>query len=152
MRMLKLDQLKSDLKENGVIVIPGFFERKLIEDIQLAAKNIFQIQFDYLGIKGDYLSQMTQLFQNHLDTFISCGKLIQTGLVELYQLSVNPDLIELVKNLGLSKPLMCTRPMLFFNHPNLAMSEHFYKTPLHQDWVSMLASQDSIVVWFPSYF
>ena len=24
MRMLKLDQLKSDLKENGVIVIPGF--------------------------------------------------------------------------------------------------------------------------------
>ena len=149
MRMLKLDQLKSDLKENGVIVIPGFFERKLIEDIQLAAKNIFQIQFDHLGIKGDFLSQMTQLFQNHLDTFISCGKLIQTGLVELYQLSVNPDLIELVKNLGLSKPLMCTRPMLFFNHPNLAMSEHFYKTPLHQDWVSMLASQDSIVVWFP---
>ena len=85
MRMLKLDQLKSDLKENGVIVIPGFFERKLIEDIQLAAKNIFQIQFDHLGIKGDFLSQMTQLFQNHLDTFISCGKLIQTGLVELYQ-------------------------------------------------------------------
>ena len=53
MRMLKLDQLKSDLKENGVIIIPGFFERKLIEDIQLAAKHIFQIQFDQLGIKGD---------------------------------------------------------------------------------------------------
>ena len=44
---------------------------------------------------------MTQLFQEHLDTFISCGKLIQTGLIELYQLSVHPELIELVKNLGL---------------------------------------------------
>jgi len=147
--MLNIDQLKSDLKEKGVVVIPGFFGRELIKNIQLAAKKIFQIQFKHLRIKGDFLTPMTCLFKEHLDTFVSCGKLIKTGLIELYQLSVNPDLIELVKNLGLSSPLMCTRPMLFFNHPQLAMSEHFYKTPVHQDWVSMLASQDSIVVWFP---
>ncbi|MEY4610206.1 MAG: hypothetical protein RL246_525 [Bacteroidota bacterium] len=147
--MLDFDQLKADLDRDGVVVIPGFFERETIEKIHLAAKRIFQIQFDHLGLEGDFLTQMTTLFKEHLSTFISCGKLIQTGLVELYQLSVNPKLIELVKDLGLSSPLMCTRPMLFFNHPQLAMSEHFYKTPLHQDWVSMLASQDSIVVWFP---
>jgi ectoine hydroxylase-related dioxygenase (phytanoyl-CoA dioxygenase family) len=44
---------------------------------------------------------------------------------------------------------MCTRPVLFFNHPTLAKSEHFYKTPLHQDWGSMLSSSDSLVVWLP---
>lgn len=147
--MLEIGRLKLELKDEGVIVIRDFFEKELIENIQSAAKKIFQIQFDHLDIKGDFLSQMTTLFKDHLDTFISCGKLIQTGLIELYQLSVNPKLIELIKDLGLSKPLMCTRPMLFFNHPQLAMSEHFYKTPLHQDWVSMLASEDSIVVWFP---
>jgi ectoine hydroxylase-related dioxygenase (phytanoyl-CoA dioxygenase family) len=55
----------------------------------------------------------------------------------------------LLKDLGLEHPLMCTRPVLFFNHPSLAKSEHFYKTPLHQDWTSMLASDDSVVVWLP---
>ncbi len=147
--MLDLAQLKTDLDKDGVVVVPGFFDRQTIENIHLAAKRIFQIQFDHLGIEGDFLTQMTTLFKNHLSTFTSCGKLIQTGLVELYQLSVDPELVQLVKGLGLSSPLMCTRPVLFFNHPHLAMSEHFYKTPLHQDWVSMLSSQDSIVIWFP---
>jgi len=147
--MLDLAQLKTDLDKDGVVVVPGFFDRQTIENIQLAAKRIFQIQFDHLGIEGDFLTQMTTLFQNHLSTFTSCGKLIQTGLVELYQLSVDPKLVQMVKGLGLSSPLMCTRPVLFFNHPDLALSEHFYKTPLHQDWVSMLSSQDSLMIWFP---
>ena len=74
MDMLKLDQLKSDLKENGVIVIQGFFERKLIEDIQLAAKNIFQIQFDHLGIKGDYLSDIVV---SNMDVHFTYEKLLK---------------------------------------------------------------------------
>jgi phytanoyl-CoA hydroxylase len=92
---------------------------------------------------------MQSLFENHLEEFIACGKMIQSGLIELYQLAVNPELMSLFKDLGLSHPLMCTRPVLFFNHPSLAKSEHFYKTPLHQDWTSMLASDDSVVVWLP---
>ena len=147
--MWNIDELKITLEKKGIILIPDFFPRTQIEEIQNSAKKIFQIQFDYLGIEGDFLAQMTQLFKEHLDVFISCGKLIQTGLIELYQLSVDPKLIQLIKDLGLNFPNMCTRPMLFFNHPNLAMAEHFYKTPIHQDWVSMLASQDSVVVWFP---
>jgi hypothetical protein len=145
----QLSEIKRKLEEDGVVVIPGFFKPELIEKIHQQAKAIFQIQFDKHNIKGDYLSQMVELFENHLDTFINCGKLIQTGLIELYQLAVNPELIQLTKDLGLEFPNMCTRPMLFFNHPKLAKQEHFYKTPIHQDWVSMLASDDSIVVWLP---
>jgi ectoine hydroxylase-related dioxygenase (phytanoyl-CoA dioxygenase family) len=92
---------------------------------------------------------MQSLFEHHLEEFIACGKMIQSGLIELYQLAVNPQIVQLMKDLGLAHPLMCTRPVLFFNHPSLAKSEHFYKTPLHQDWTSMLASDDSLVVWLP---
>jgi hypothetical protein len=141
--------LKKQLQEEGLIILPGFFDPTLIGQIQTAAKAIFDIQFKRFGITGDYLSQMQNLFENHLEEFISCGKMIQSGLIELYQLAVNPDLMRLLKDLGLSHPLMCTRPVLFFNHPSLAKSEHFYKTPLHQDWTSMLASDDSVVVWLP---
>jgi ectoine hydroxylase-related dioxygenase (phytanoyl-CoA dioxygenase family) len=141
--------LKKELQEQGLIILPGFFDPQLISQIQQAAKAIFDIQFKRFGIEGDYLTQMQSLFEHHLEEFISCGKMIQSGLVELYQLAVNPDLMALLKDLGLSHPLMCTRPVLFFNHPSLAKSEHFYKTPLHQDWTSMLASDDSVVVWLP---
>ena len=141
--------LKNQLKEEGLIILPGLFDPVLIRQIQEAAKSIFDIQFKRFHIEGDYLTQMQSLFENHLEEFISCGKMIQSGLIELYQLAVNPKLIELLKDLGLEHPLMCTRPVLFFNHPSLAKSEHFYKTPLHQDWTSMLASYDSVVVWLP---
>ena len=77
--MLDFNQLKADLDRDGVVVIPGFFDRETIEKIHVAAKRIFQIQFEYLGIEGDFLTQMTRLFNEHLSTFISCGKLIQTG-------------------------------------------------------------------------
>jgi hypothetical protein len=141
--------LKKQLQEEGLIILPGFFDPALIGQIQTAAKAVFDIQFKRFGITGDYLSQMQSLFENHLEEFIACGKMIQSGLIELYQLAVNPELMSLFKDLGLSHPLMCTRPVLFFNHPSLAKSEHFYKTPLHQDWTSMLASDDSVVVWLP---
>lgn len=141
--------LKKELQEQGLIILPGFFDSEIVGQIQKAAKAVFDIQFKHFNIKGDYLTQMQILFENHLEVFISCGKMIQSGLIELYQLAVNPDLMILLKELGLHHPLMCTRPVLFFNHPSLAKSEYFYKTPLHQDWTSMLASDDSVVVWLP---
>lgn len=147
--MKNIEEIKHTLKQEGLVVLPGFFDEKEIEKLYEAAKMIFQIQFEKLGIQGDFLSQMKELFENHLETFMNCGKLIQSGLIELYQLAVHPEMIKLLKEIGLEVPAMCTRPVLFFNHPDLAKKEHFYKTPLHQDWVSMLASDDSVVVWMP---
>jgi len=144
-----IQQIRNELDQNGLVIIPGFFDEKMIEKLHESAKKIFQIQFNYFGIKGDFLTQMQILFNDHLDVFISCGKMIQQGLVELYQLGFHPDLVNLMKEIGMEMPTMCTRPVLFFNHPSLAKSEHFYKTPLHQDWGSMLSSSDSLVIWLP---
>jgi ectoine hydroxylase-related dioxygenase (phytanoyl-CoA dioxygenase family) len=144
-----IEQIKSDLHQNGLVIIPGFFDPSTIQNLHESAKAIFQLQFDHFQIKGEFLNNMQTLFNDHLDVFISCGKMIQQGLVELYQLGFHPDLVNLMKEIGLELPTMCTRPVLFFNHPTLAKSEHFYKTPLHQDWGSMLSSSDSLVVWLP---
>lgn len=92
---------------------------------------------------------MIKLFQEKEEIFINCGKIIQSGLIELYKLPVEDNLINLIKDLGLSFPNLCTRPVLFFNHPKLAKEEYYYKTPPHQDWLSMESSSDSIVLWVP---
>lgn len=144
-----IEQIKNELATNGLAILPGFFDPERIIALHQAAKDIFQIQFEYFNIQGDYLTKMQTLFNEHLDVFIACGKMIQQGLVELYQLGFDSSLVQLMKDVGIELPTMCTRPVLFFNHPSLAKSAHFYKTPLHQDWGSMLSSSDSLVIWLP---
>lgn len=140
---------KKELEENGFIVLRNFFNSDYIENVRMKAESIFQIQFDRFEYKGKFQENMIRLFNEHESVFINCGKIIQTGLIELYQLAINDSLLNSLKDLGLAFPNLCTRPVLFFNHPKLAKEEHYYKTPPHQDWQSMQSSSDSLVVWVP---
>lgn len=143
-----------DLKNDGITILRGFFEKETIENLRESAKGVFKIQFEHFGY-SDYESEegfknsMIRLFEEQFDVFQNCGKLIQSGLIELYNIAYNEKLIEELKKLGLENPLVCTRPVLFFNHPDLAKKEQYYKTPMHQDYPSMLSSSDSVVVWIP---
>jgi ectoine hydroxylase-related dioxygenase (phytanoyl-CoA dioxygenase family) len=147
--------MKEQLEKDGYIILREFFDPIKINDLQQKSVDIFNQQFYKLGyniFKPDtegFKNNMIRLFNEHNETFKNCGKLIQTGLIELYKLSVNNKLIKILEELGIETPLMCTRPVLFFNHPKLAKSEEYYKTPMHQDWPSMEASQNSLVVWVP---
>jgi hypothetical protein len=141
---------KEQLQEDGIIICKNYFSKDYIEAIREKAKEIFNIQFkrfDY--VQDDFQSNMIRLFSEHENDFINCGKIIQQGLIELYRLSVEDRLIQDLKNIGLEFPNLCTRPVLYFNHPKLAKQEVYYKTPLHQDWSSMESSSDSVVIWVP---
>ena len=114
-----------DLKNDGITILKGFFERETIENLRESAKGVFKIQFKHFGY-SDYDSEegfkncMVSLFEEQFDTFQNCGKLIQSGLIELYKMAYHDKLIEQLKLFGLENPLVCTRPVLFFNHPKLA--------------------------------
>ena len=142
----------SSLKNDGYIIKKNFFPKELISSLQKNAKEVFKSQFDYFKYDNkeeNFESNMVKLFNEQTDVFINCGKTIQQGLIDLYKLAVNDNLICELKKQGLKKPNLCTRPVLFFNHPNLSKEEFYYKTPPHQDWGSMLGSLDSLVVWIP---
>lgn len=142
-------QHKKDLETDGYIILRKFFDKEYIITLKKKAEMIFQIQFDKFGYVGDFTENMVRLFNEQETVFINCGKIIQQGLIELYKLPLEDSLIKKIKDLGISFPNLCTRPVLFFNHPKLAKDEFYYKTPPHQDWSSMLSSMDSIVVWVP---
>jgi ectoine hydroxylase-related dioxygenase (phytanoyl-CoA dioxygenase family) len=142
-------QLKNELQDKGFIIIKNFFPKEYIINLRKKAENIFQIQFDRFNHNGSFKENMIQLFNENQEVFINCGKIIQSGLIELYQLPLEKNIIDLIKNLGISFPNLCTRPVLFFNHPKLAKEEYYYKTPPHQDWPSMESSSDSLVLWVP---
>lgn len=140
---------KELLKKEGYVILKGFFDPNYVINLREKAKQIFEIQFNYFGYSGSFEENMIQLFNEHESVFINCGKLIQTGLLELYKLPLEDKLIEEIKSFGIDFPNFCTRPVLFFNHPQLAKDKVYYKTPMHQDWPSMQASMDSLVVWVP---
>lgn len=147
---LELDtQLMTQLSDDGYVIIKNFFSEDYINKLRTSAESIFQIQFDRFNYIGSFKENMIKLFNEHKDIFINCGKIIQSGLIELYKLPIEDNVINLIKKLGISFPNLCTRPVLFFNHPKLAKEEHYYKSPPHQDWSSMQSSLDSLVLWVP---
>ena len=142
------------LKDNGIIVLKQFFPKNKIDNLRESAKDVFKIQFKHFGYtdfdsEDGFKNSMIRLFEEHFEIFQSTGKLIQSGLVELYKIVYDDILLDKLKELGISNPLVCTRPALFFNHSKLAKESQYYKTPTHQDYPSMLSSSDSVVVWIP---
>ena len=145
----ELDMLTEQLKQEGYIILRNFFNKEYVQTIKNRAEQVFIIQFLKFGYKGNFKQNMIRLFNEQNEIFINCGKIIQSGLLELYKLPLEEKLVSKIKELGIEFPNMCTRPVLFFNHPKLAKSETYYKTPTHQDWGSMESSMNSLVVWVP---
>lgn len=137
------------LREEGYVIMKNFFTKERINGVRESAQRVFQIQFDKKNYKAGFKENMVRLFKEDEEVFINCGKTIQQGLIELYSLAIDDKLLLELRNLGIYLPNLCTRPVLFFNHQELAKSEVYYKTPLHQDWPSMQSSSDSLVVWIP---
>jgi phytanoyl-CoA hydroxylase len=145
----ELDMLRNQLNKSGYVILKNFLNKDFVTHIRKSAEAVFQIQFDTLEYKEEFKDNMIRLFNEHEEIFKNCGKLIQTGLISLYQLASDPELMAYIEELGIEFPNMCTRPVLYFNHPKLAKEEVYYKTPNHQDWPSMEASLNSLVVWVP---
>ena len=139
----------ADFKMNGLAIIRNFFDPEVISNIKNSAQGIFERQFNYFGYNKDFKTNIQDLFDNNFDTFVNCGKTIQQGLWELYEISTDKKIKSLLHKVGIVSPNMCTRPVLFFNNKNLAKDKIYYKTPPHQDWQSMQSSDNSVVIWIP---
>lgn len=142
-------------RENGYVLVKGFFPREAIVQIRNEAKEIFIAQMRRHGIvQGDALSEnafeggMFRLFETDLATFVNCGKQAQ-HLISLHRLSLSEPVVEALKFLGLAFPNVSTRPLLYFNSRRLAKKEVYWRLNLHQDWRSMQGSLDAVVLWLP---
>ena len=142
-------------KEDGYLLVKGFFPREEIRRIRDEAKEVFVAQMRRHAIVGtDALSEsefeagMFRLFETDLATFTNCGKQAQ-HLISLHRLSLSEPVIQAIAALGLSFPNVSTRPLLYFNSRRLAKKEVYWRLSVHQDWRSMQGSLDAIVLWVP---
>ena len=153
--------MKVDLefyKKNGYLILKDFLFKKDIERILVEAKGVFLRQF----IEKGYLRNCTlsdiddemfntllyELFEDDVECFSNSGKQIQ-HLISLHLLSLNSKILDLLIKIEINTPVISTRPVLYFNHPNLAKKKVYHTVDAHQDWRSMQGSLNSAVIWIP---
>ncbi len=152
--MAELDN--KELKTQGFVLAPGFFQKEEVERVRNDAKNVFLAQLLRHGIlnssnpsETEFEAALFEYFKRDLQEFMNCGKQIQ-HLVSLHRLSLDSRIEQALKEkLGMKFPNVSTRPVLYFNSPRLATEEVYWRVFPHQDWRSMQGSLDSIVVWVP---
>lgn len=130
-----LDMQKYD--DDGFMYVRNLFNKDDISIILDEAKEVFAKQGD-----------MFELFKTRPAVFANCGKTVQ-HLINLHKLSMSKRVIDLLHAIGLSFPVICTRPVLYFNHPLLASKPIYNSVPAHQDWRSMQGSSNACVIWAP---
>src|SRR4051812_17745904 len=140
---------------NGYVHLRAFFDKEVVERVRKDARAVFVSQMRHRGLlpvrdvsEKEFEAALYQFFREDTEGFINSGKTCQ-HLVSLHRLALGDHLIEKLRDFGIERPNVCTRPVMFFNSPHLAKSESYYKAPPHQDWRSMQGSLNAMVVWVP---
>jgi len=150
-----MDNLRESFEGQGFVRLNGFFSRQDVERVRIDAKWVFLNQMASRGFvshadvdEREFERAMTRYFSEDPEGFINCGKTCQ-HLISLHRLSLCEEIVKQLIALGVKRPNICTRPVLYFNSRHLAKSEVYYKSPPHQDWRSMQGSLNAMVVWVP---
>jgi phytanoyl-CoA hydroxylase len=150
-----VDNLREAFQEQGFVRLNGFFNKEEVESVRAEAKWVFLNQLVVRGFvahtgvdEREFERGMSRYFSEDPEGFINCGKTCQ-HLIGLHRLSLRDEIVSQLVALGIQRPSICTRPVLYFNSRHLAKSEVYYKSPPHQDWRSMQGSLNAMVIWVP---
>lgn len=156
-----IDVNSKEFCENGYVLLKQVVDETTIDIIRTDAQTVFINAAQHSGVidqeemwkepddfEENVTEWMVKLFEKDFPYFLNAGKLVQ-NLPELHKLGASDALTNSMLSIGNYFPVICTRPVLYFNMKDLAKYEVFYKSPPHQDWRSMQGSLNSAIAWIP---
>jgi phytanoyl-CoA hydroxylase len=155
--VMRQEKLIDSFNENGFVHLKGFFKKEELNTILIEAKEVFYNQFLKLNLTDQKFTDLSlsefdnllyELFDKDMQAFTNCGKQVQ-HLMSLHSLSLKSEVKALLNEVGVLKPVISTRPVMFFNHKHLSKERVYYYVDSHQDWRSMQGSLNSVVLWVP---
>lgn len=148
----QLEQFRND----GFLLIKNYLDKSTVENIYREARQIFATQIKHtLGRSVDiddretFEQAMFAFFEKDFNAFKNTGLTVQHSL-SLHRLATDERIVHLLKEVGLTQPVIGARPAMQFNSRFLSKdgSKH-WKLDAHQDWRTGQGSLDSAVIWFP---
>jgi phytanoyl-CoA hydroxylase len=150
------NEQRQQYKRDGFLILKNALDVSVLETIYRSARQLFATQVErVLGETVDiddrdaFEASLYRLFAKDFTTYVSTGKTMQHS-VYLHQLGVSDTILNLLKELGLSEPIIAVKPGMQLNSRHLSKDGNTYwKLDAHQDWRSAQGSLDSAVVWLP---
>jgi phytanoyl-CoA hydroxylase len=148
--------LREQFNRDGYVLLRNFFDKEVINEIYTEARTIFAKQIKQVTGKtvdidnrDEFENAMFEFFQKDFNAFVNTGKTVQHTF-SLHRFGVDPAIENLLKEIGLSNPIIGARAAMQFNSRFLSKdgSKH-WKLDAHQDWRTGQGSLDSTVIWFP---
>jgi len=150
-----MSTLKEQFHRDGYVILKGFFDRKVLDQIYTEARQIFAIQIQRVcGISVDiddrtaFEEAMFAFFDQDFTSFVNTGKQVQ-HMMSLHRLGTDEKIEQLLKRLGHDVPSIGVRPAMQFNSRYLSKGGSHWKLGAHQDWRTGQGSLNSAVCWFP---
>jgi phytanoyl-CoA hydroxylase len=151
-----MSKLLEQFKKDGYLLLRNSLDKEIVNTIYREAREIFAMQIRRvtgrsvdIDNRDAFENAMFEFFEKDFEAFVNTGKTVQHSL-SLHQLGISDEIIDLLRQVGISRPVIGARPAMQFNSRFLAKdgSKH-WKLDAHQDWRTGQGSLDSTVVWFP---
>lgn len=151
-----MSTLREQFNEDGYVILRNFLEKDQVNSIYTEARKIFAAQIKRvtgksvdIDDKDAFENAMFELFEKDFEAFVGTGKTVQHSF-SLHRLGLDPEIENLLKEVGLANPVIGARAAMQFNSRFLSKdgSKH-WKLDAHQDWRTGQGSLDSAVIWFP---
>ena len=149
-------QVAQSFAELGYAIIPRAADEALLTLIERDLADVFHRRAKAAGLDGalpssyDDLSRLDHCPEAARPERLSSGRQGRQSPGLACRNSVcPPQVMALVRDLGLVTPTIATRTVLHFMANALAIEGGYLKTPPHQDFRSVQGSLNSIVLWTP---
>lgn len=151
-----MSTLREQFNKDGYVILRNFLDKEEINTIYTEARKIFATQIKHVTGKtvdiddrDAFENAMFEFFEKDFNAFVNTGKTVQHTF-SLHRLGLDPKIENLLKEAGLSNPIIGARAAMQFNSRFLSKdgSKH-WKLDAHQDWRTGQGSLDSAVIWFP---
>jgi hypothetical protein len=157
---LKLEptsDLLDRFRRDGLVVVPGLFANNQRQEVLDDIVEVFALRARALGLRLPASSEQETfsalaagLYGRDIPAYVAAARLTQ-HLASVHRMGLCPELMAVVRELGLELPAISTRPVIHYMADRLKIPGGYQKTPPHQDWRSVQGSLDGITIWTPLY-
>lgn len=154
-QLVPVSDRRNRYARDGYVIADGLFPSSAISGLRADMARVFshQLRAHSLPIHdfsshGGWRANLVSLFGVNTEAFQAAAHQCQL-LPSLQALSTSPPIQKLLRELGLSEPVLATPPSCYFRSRDLSAPGGPQKAPPHQDWRSTQGSLDACTVWLP---
>lgn len=132
--------------ESGYFLSKGLLLKSHVQNMRSSIQSLFRRQFTNPTHSFD--EGLFEFFSRDIKGYVNANR-TAANLPLLYSIAYHPEILALLRKLGLQEPILCQKPTLRMDCRRLAMAKEYYKLPAHQDYRAMQGSLNSVVVSIP---